>query len=104
MPESPVEEKKDYIGNYTADFQPSKSKPKRYLWPAVFSFFQPGVGQIIKGETSKGFIFICAIITYGLLIAFVGEPLITSALYVVLNLYNVYDAYTHTPIPKNRVY
>jgi TM2 domain-containing membrane protein YozV len=58
---------------------------------AILSFFIPGLGQIIAGETKKGLIFLVAIIVIWALVAFVG-PMI-SIITFLFGVYAAYDAY-----------
>ncbi|MDP1553451.1 MAG: hypothetical protein Q8M06_10605 [Methanobacteriaceae archaeon] len=58
---------------------------------AIISFFIPGLGQIIAGETQKGIILLIAAIVlyvlYFMIIPFIG------ILSLILSIYAAYDAY-----------
>lgn len=59
---------------------------------AIISFFLPGIGQIIQGETKKGAImFVVAIILSAVLNYGLGS--IGSIIYLIYALYAAYDAY-----------
>ena len=64
---------------------------KTHGFPALISFFIPGLGQLIKGNILKGiFIFIAMIISSLssiILIGFITTPIIW--------IWNVYDAYNN---------
>jgi TM2 domain-containing membrane protein YozV len=96
--------KEDYIKNYTKDFQEDeKPKKKRYLVPALLSFFIiSGLGQVVKGEHSKGGIFIAFEIIFLSITTFLGLPPICYLLILCFRIYVIYDAYTI--IPHNKYY
>lgn len=62
---------------------------KTHGLPTVFSFFIPGLGQIVKGHVGKGILIIFGMIASFFLmlymIGFITAPLIW--------LWNIYDAY-----------
>jgi TM2 domain-containing membrane protein YozV len=68
----------------------NEKKPERYLAMAVWSWLIPGLGQMIKGDTTKGILiligYILSIASMFILIGFVLAP--------ALVIWNIYDAYT----------
>ena len=62
---------------------------KKHGFPAILSFFIPGLGQIVKGDFRKGILFFLGIAASYLLmlvlIGFISLP--------ILFVWNVYDAY-----------
>lgn len=59
---------------------------------AIISFFLPGIGQIVQGETKKGAImFVGAIIISYILVMLLGT--IGQIIYLIYPLYTAYDAY-----------
>ncbi|KZX12998.1 hypothetical protein [Methanobrevibacter oralis] len=59
---------------------------------AIISFFLPGIGQIVQGETKKGAImFVGAIIISCILVMLLGT--IGQIIYLIYPLYTAYDAY-----------
>lgn len=58
----------------------------------ILSFFLPGLGQIVLGETKKGIIFlVLAFILSYVIVTFLGT--IGSVIYLVYVIYAAYDAY-----------
>ena len=58
---------------------------------AIISFFLPGIGQIVQGETKKGAImFVGAIIISCILVMLLGT--IGQIIYLIYPLYTAYDA------------
>lgn len=58
---------------------------------AIISFFFPGIGQVVQGETQKGIImFVAAIISIILTYA-LGT--IGNIIYLIYAVYAAYDAY-----------
>ena len=53
---------------------------------AIISFFFPGIGQVVQGETKKGIIVISIILTYAL-------GTIGNIIYLIYAVYAAYDAY-----------
>ena len=76
---------------------------KKYLVPAIYSFFIVGLGQIIKGESEKGtkyliwfYLGIPLIIYLSLLIniyLFLAVLMGTLLFYPIFWAYNIHDAY-----------
>jgi hypothetical protein len=78
---------------------------KRYFWPAFASFFVVGLGQVIKGEGTKGLLLVLAfyfaipgliyltlMINAYLFLTTLGAGIICGA---VLWFNNLFDAWTH---------
>lgn len=58
---------------------------------AIISFFFPGIGQVVQGETQKGIImFVAAII---LIILTYALGTIGNIIYLIYAVYAAYDAY-----------
>lgn len=58
---------------------------------AIISFFFPGIGQVVQGETKKGIImFVAAII---LIILTYALGTIGNIIYLIYAVYAAYDAY-----------
>lgn len=75
-----------------------QKESRKHGVPAIFSFFMPGLGQIIKGEVLKGIcIFglylILAVFTVFLVFSLSLFCLVTSISGLVLYIWNIYDAY-----------
>lgn len=67
-----------------------------YGIPALLSFFLPGLGQIIKGQTWKGIgLMLGSFISILLVFLLIG-----IVLYPVIWIYSIYDAY-NDPAPNN---
>jgi TM2 domain-containing membrane protein YozV len=74
---------------------------KKFILPALLSgLVFPGLGQMVKGETAKGFaimiglpllLFLAVIFIF--LITYLG--IILAAGLIILYLWNMYDAYSH---------
>ena len=59
---------------------------------AIISFFLPGIGQIVQGETKKGAImFVGAIIISCILLMLLVT--IGQSIYLIYPFYTAYDAY-----------
>lgn len=66
-----------------------KQQQEKYGFPALFSVFIPGLGQILKQEFGKGIaIFFGMIVSFVLMFVLIG--LITTP---VLYIWQIYDAY-----------
>ncbi len=63
------------------------SNKKTYAFPAIVSFFIPGVGQLIKGHIIKGLLIIIVGGAVGFLLSW------TWIVPMVIWIWNVYDAY-----------
>lgn len=62
---------------------------KKYGVPAVLNIFWPGIGQIVKGQVSKGILIMIAAFVFALMcLILIGIPL-----YIILYIWAIYDAY-----------
>jgi TM2 domain-containing membrane protein YozV len=69
--------------------QPVTTQHKNEGLAAILSFIFVGLGQIYNGQIGKGLLFlIIGIIFAALIIILIGIPL-----YIILWIYNIYDAY-----------
>lgn len=68
--------------------------PEKYVAAALLSFFLPGFGQMAKGQTLKAALILFGVFSFAVLSSTkpFGVPL-----FVVLWLWQVYDAYNSPP-------
>lgn len=63
---------------------------------AIISFFFPGIGQVVQGETKKGIIMFVAAIVISIILTYaLGTALgtIGNIIYLIYAVYAAYDAY-----------
>lgn len=60
---------------------------------AIISFFLPGIGQIIQGETKKGAIMFVIAIVLSLISYSLGGMMIINIILFIYGIYAAYDAY-----------
>ena len=59
----------------------------------VLSFIFPGVGQVINGDTKKGYIMIAVALIAALIIFWYHLGLIAQGVYFIYQVFAAYDAY-----------
>ena len=73
----------------------STTTNKTYLVPAIFSFFLPGAGQLLKRQWWRAFTFYGLAIAGVILCGMLSMPAILwQGLVLVLWVWQVYDTYT----------
>lgn len=56
---------------------------------AIISFFFPGIGQVVQGETKKGIIMFVAAIVISIILTYA----LGTIIYLIYAVYAAYDAY-----------
>ncbi len=59
---------------------------------AIISFFFPGIGQVVQGETQKGIIMFVAAIVISIILTY-ALGTIGNIIYLIYAVYAAYDAY-----------
>ena len=59
---------------------------------AIISFFFPGIGQVVQGETKKGIIMFVAAIVLSIILTY-ALGTIGYIIYLIYAIYAAYDAY-----------
>ena len=59
---------------------------------AIISFFFPGIGQVVQGETKKGIIMFVAAIVISIILTY-ALGTIGNIIYLIYAVYAAYDAY-----------
>lgn len=59
---------------------------------AIISFFFPGIGQVVQGETKKGIIMFVAAIVLSIILTY-ALGTIGNIIYLIYAIYAAYDAY-----------
>lgn len=86
------------------------AKKKNPGLAAIASFFIPGIGQIYSGEVRKGIGFIIIGVIFGSIALILllqhrmmGPFLVSGASYLLLWMYNIYDAYRTAEVINSRI-